>query len=54
MLLGENTAKQVGGRHLKKRYIDIIDGKKDDGKTCEEIAADVIKRAGLAVKNESI
>ena len=51
-----NTQKYAGGTSLKKRYADIITPKKQDKRTGAEIAADVIKRAGLKVvsKTESI
>lgn len=51
-----NTQKYAGGTALKKRYADIIAPKKKDNRTGAQIAADVIKRAGLKVvsKHESI
>ena len=48
----ENTAKYVGGEYIKARYIDIIEPKKRDNRTCEEITADIIQRCGLVVKSE--
>jgi hypothetical protein len=52
MIIGENTAKFAGGNHLTRRYIETISP--EDARTGEEIAADVIKRAGLVVtRNES-
>ena len=48
----ENTAKYVGGEYIKARYIDIIEPKKVDTRTGDEIVADIIKRAGLVVKSE--
>lgn len=52
MIIGENTAKFAGGNHLTRRYIESISP--EDARTGEEIAADVIKRAGLVVtRNES-
>lgn len=39
---------------MKKRLAEIINGEKIEEKSCEEIAVDIIKRAGLAVKNEPI
>lgn len=54
-MLTENTAKYTGGEYVKTRYADIIDRKPQDTRTGTEIAADVIKRAGLVVKKvESI
>ena len=48
----ENTAKFAGGNYIKARYIDIIEPKKRDNRTCEEITADIIQRCGLVVKSE--
>lgn len=51
MLIGKNTANFAGGTFMPKRYVDIIgDGAKQDNRTGEEIAADIIRRAGLEVK----
>lgn len=50
MIIGENTAKYAGGRHMKKRLAEIIDVAKQEEKSCEEITVDIIKRAGLVVK----
>lgn len=51
-LTAENTAKYVGGEYIKARYIEIIEPKKQDNRTCEEITADIIQRCGLVVKSE--
>ena len=48
----ENTAKFAGGNYIKARYIDIIEPKKHDSRTGEEITADIIQRCGLVVKSE--
>ena len=48
----ENTAKQAGGNYISARYIDIIEPKKQDNRTCGEITADIIRRCGLVVKSE--
>ena len=48
----ENTAKFAGGSYIKARYIDVIEQKKQDNRTGDEIVADIIKRAGLVVKSE--
>ena len=50
----KNTAKYAGGSYIKARYIDIIEPKKVDTRTGDEIVADIIKRAGLVVKSERI
>ena len=47
-LIAENT----GNISLKSRYYDIIQPKKADNRTGDEIVADIIKRAGLVVKSE--
>ena len=55
MYISENTAKSSGGQYLTKRYAEIIGEVKKDTRTGEEIATDIITRAGLVVKkNESI
>lgn len=48
-VIGENTAKYAGGNYLSARYTDIAYPKPQDNRTGKEIAADVIKRAGLVV-----
>lgn len=48
-IIGENTAKYAGGSYMNSRYVDIVSPKTKDERTGEEIAADVIKRAGLEV-----
>ena len=47
-LIAENT----GNISLKLRYYDIIQPKKVDTRTGDEIVSDIIKRAGLVVKSE--
>ena len=47
-LISENT----GNISLKLRYYDIIQQKKEDTRTGDEIVEDIIKRAGLVVKSE--
>lgn len=49
-VVAENTAKFVGGRSIEKRYIDVIEPKKKDDRTCEEITADIVARCGLSVE----
>ena len=48
----ENMAKFSGGNYIKTRYIDVIEPKKVDTRTGDEIVADIIKRGGLVVKSE--
>lgn len=45
--ISESTAKYAGGPYIQARYIDIIKPKPKDTRTGDEIAADVIKKAGL-------
>lgn len=52
-VIAENTAKFVGGRSIERRYIDVVEPKKQDNRTCEEITADIVARCGLVVKHES-
>lgn len=48
--IAENTAKFAGGKVLQVRFADVLETKKKvEQKTGDEIAADVIKRAGLKV-----
>ena len=46
----ENTAKFAGGAMIKMKYYDIVNRKRsryDENKSGDEIAADIVKRAGL-------
>lgn len=52
-IVGENTARYASGDYIKARYVDIIEPKKQDNRTCEEITADIVARCGLEVKHES-
>ena len=52
--ISENTAKRVAGVHITKRFASAMGYVKEDTRSGEEIAADVIKKAGLVVKHESI
>ena len=49
-IVGENTAQYVGGDYIKARYAGMIEPKKQDNRTCEEITADVVARCGLTIK----
>lgn len=51
MIMTENTAKFAGGKSLQVSYYDLISKrfKKVDNRTGNEIAADVIARAGLTL-----
>lgn len=50
-MLCSNTAAQSGGRYLEARFCDVVTGQigKADTRSGEEIALDVIRRAGLEV-----
>lgn len=48
--VAENTARYAGGSYIKARYSDMIEPKKQDNRTCEEITADVVARCGVVVK----
>ena len=48
-IISENTAKIGGGSYITAKFADIINQKPDDNRTGEEIAADIIKRAGIEV-----
>ena len=50
-LVAENTARYASGDYIKVRYADIIEPKKQDNRTCEEITADIVARCGLTIKN---
>ena len=45
MLLTENTARFAGGRYQPQRWIDAA--RPRDARTGDEIALDLIRRAGL-------
>ena len=51
-LIAENTANISRGQYMKARYYDIIHPAKVDTRTGDEIVEDIIKRAGLVVKEE--
>ena len=48
-IISENTAKMGGGSYITTKLADIINPKPVDNRTGEEIAADIIKRAGIEV-----
>ena len=48
-IISENTAKMGGGSYITVKLADIINPKPVDNRTGEEIAADIIKRAGIEV-----
>lgn len=52
--LNDNVAKVVGGSALKARYYDLLEegNKKEIEKTGDEIALEIIRKAGLKVKGK--
>ena len=48
-IISENTAKIGGGSYITAKFEDIINPKPVDNRTGEEIAADIIKLAGIEV-----
>ena len=48
-MAAENTAKLSQGTYTAARFYDIINPKPVDGRDGEEIAADIIKLAGIEV-----
>ena len=48
-IISENTAKMGGGAYITAKFADIINPKPADDRTGEEIAADIIKQAGIEV-----
>ena len=50
-MITKNTANFNGGEFIKAKFEDIVNPKPVDNRPVEEIAADVIKRCGLVVKD---
>ena len=48
-MVAENTARLSQGTYTEARFYDIINPKPVDNRTGEEIAADIIKLAGIEV-----
>ena len=48
-IISENTAKMGGGSYITANFSDIINPNPVDNRNGEEIAADIIKRAGIEV-----
>ena len=48
-MVAENTAKLSKGTYTVAKFADIINPKPVDNRAGEEIAADIIKRAGIEV-----
>ena len=49
MYIGKNTAMSVNGSYLPKRFYDVLNPPEEDKRSGEEIAVDIITRAGLVV-----
>lgn len=49
-LINDNLTKSFGGKVLKNRYADLVATKKEPEKSGDDIARDIIKRAGLKVR----
>lgn len=52
--LNDNLAKVIGGSSIKARYYDLLEAgsQKESEKTGDEIALEIIKKAGLKVKGK--
>ena len=48
-IITENTARKCEGSYITEKLSDILNPKPVDNRTGEEIAADIIKRAGIEV-----
>ena len=47
-LIGENIATVARGAYITNRWLDLADEKKPDNRSADEIAAEVILKAGLS------
>ena len=48
-IISENTAKTCGGSYITAKLSDIVNPEPCEKRTGEEIAADIIRRAGIEV-----
>lgn len=48
--IGESTAKYAGGPYMTARWTDIANQKPQDDRDPDEIAAEVIRKAGLVTE----
>ena len=48
-MITQNTAHKEGDRYITAKYSELIDPNPKETRTGDEIAADVIKRAGIEV-----
>lgn len=49
-IVTENTMRQYGGSKLTRSFHELVGVGKPDARTGDEIAADVVRRAGLVVR----
>lgn len=49
--ISESVAEHLGGSYLQERYVDLINGDTHkDERSADEIALEVIKKAGLKIR----
>lgn len=48
-MISENTANQVGGKFIQKRYYDILNPPPVETRTAEEIAKEIADKCGIEV-----
>jgi hypothetical protein len=51
-MISENTAKQIGGRYIPKRYADFLTEPSRPKKTPRQIIADLEKSGAITVKRK--
>jgi len=51
-LLGENAAVLAHGSYIQSKWTDLIKENKQDNRSADEIAEDIIRRAGLSIGGE--
>lgn len=51
-LINDNLSKVYGGQYMKTRYAEMVEPQKQDTRTGDEIARDIIKRAALKFKGQ--
>ena len=50
--MGENVAVLVNGSYIQSKWTDLIKENKQDNRSADEIAEDIIRRAGLSIGGE--
>ena len=48
-MITENTAKISGGSYIQEKFMDVVEPKKQDNRSCEEITAEIVQRCGLVM-----